>query len=44
MAIEVETKDTTALSDSELAEMADLCVEGDHHPGHQITPGLGLRL
>jgi hypothetical protein len=28
MAIEVETKDTTALSDAELAEMADLCVEG----------------
>lgn len=28
MAIEVETKDTTALSDAELAEMADICVEG----------------
>lgn len=28
MAIEVDTKDTTALSDAELAEMADLCVEG----------------
>ena len=28
MAIDVETKDTTALSDAELAEMADICVEG----------------
>ncbi len=28
MAIEVETKDCTALSDSELAEMADLCADG----------------
>ena len=28
MAIEVETKDCTALSDSEIAEMADLCVDG----------------
>ena len=28
MAIEVETKDTTALSDAELAEMADLCADG----------------
>ena len=28
MAIQVETKDCTALSDSELAEMADLCAEG----------------
>lgn len=28
MAIEVETKDCTALSDAELAEMADLCAEG----------------
>ena len=28
MAIEVETKDCTALSDAELAEMADLCVDG----------------
>lgn len=28
MAIEVETKDCTALSDAELAEMADICVEG----------------
>lgn len=30
MAIEVETKDCTALSDAELAEMADLCTEGPH--------------
>ncbi len=28
MAIDVETKDTSALSDAELAEMADLCVDG----------------
>jgi hypothetical protein len=28
MAIDVETKDCTALSDSELAEMADMCAEG----------------
>jgi len=28
MAIEVETKDCTALSDAELAEMADLCASG----------------
>jgi hypothetical protein len=28
MAIEVETKDCTALSDAELAEMADICAEG----------------
>ena len=28
MAIEVETKDCTALADGELAEMADLCAEG----------------
>lgn len=28
MAIEVDTKDCTALSDSELAEMADLCADG----------------
>jgi hypothetical protein len=28
MALEVTTKDCTALSDSELAEMADLCAEG----------------
>jgi hypothetical protein len=30
MAIEVETKDCTALSDAELAEMADLCADGPH--------------
>lgn len=28
MAIDVETKDCTALSDAELAEMADICMEG----------------
>ncbi len=28
MAIEIETKDTTALGDAELAELADLCAEG----------------
>ena len=28
MAIEVETKDTTALGDAELAELADICAEG----------------
>ena len=28
MSIEVETKDCTALSDAELAEMADLCAAG----------------
>jgi hypothetical protein len=28
MAIDVETKDCTALSDSELAEMADICMDG----------------
>jgi hypothetical protein len=28
MTIDVETKDTTALSDSELAEMADICTDG----------------
>jgi hypothetical protein len=28
MAIDVETKDCTALSDSELAEMADICTDG----------------
>jgi hypothetical protein len=28
MAIEVETKDCTALSDAELSEMADICVDG----------------
>ncbi|MGQ0616352.1 MAG: hypothetical protein ACT4PW_05095 [Acidimicrobiia bacterium] len=31
MAIEVETKDCTALTDSELTEMADLCAEGPSH-------------
>lgn len=30
MALEVTTKDTTALSDSELAEMADICSDGGH--------------
>jgi hypothetical protein len=30
MAIEVETKDCTALSDAELAEMADLCADAPH--------------
>ena len=28
MAIEVETKDCTALGDAELSEMADLCADG----------------
>ena len=28
MSIQVETKDCTALGDAELAELADLCVEG----------------
>src|SRR5580693_6459712 len=28
MAIEIETKDCTALSDAELAEMADICTDG----------------
>src|SRR6266850_6424738 len=28
MAIDTETKDTTALSDSELSEMADICADG----------------
>ena len=28
MAIDVETKDTTALTDAELAEMGDICVDG----------------
>ena len=28
MAIEIETKDTTALSDAELSEMADICTDG----------------
>jgi hypothetical protein len=31
MSIAVETKDCTALSDAELAEMADLCAEGPLH-------------
>jgi hypothetical protein len=31
MAIEVETKDCTALSDAELAEMADICADGPSH-------------
>jgi hypothetical protein len=31
MAIQIETKDCTALSDSELAEMADICAEGPSH-------------
>jgi hypothetical protein len=31
MAIEVTTKDCTALSDAELAEMADICAEGPSH-------------
>jgi hypothetical protein len=31
MATEVDTKDCTALSDAELAEMADLCVDGPAH-------------
>jgi hypothetical protein len=30
MALEVTTKDCTALSDSELAEMADICADGGH--------------
>ncbi len=30
MALEVTTKDSTALSDSELAEMADICADGGH--------------
>jgi hypothetical protein len=28
MTLEVETKDCTALSDAELAEMADICTDG----------------
>ena len=28
MAIEVQTKDCTALSDAELSEMADICADG----------------
>ena len=41
MATDVETKDCTALSDAELAEMADLCADGPHryeagpHEGRQ---------
>lgn len=31
MAIDVETKDCTALSDAELAEMADICADGPSH-------------
>lgn len=31
MAIDVTTKDCTALSDAELAEMADICAEGPSH-------------
>ncbi|MBA2625155.1 MAG: hypothetical protein H0U89_06085 [Acidimicrobiia bacterium] len=31
MAIDVETKDTTALGDAELAELADICAEGPAH-------------
>jgi hypothetical protein len=31
MAIEVETKDCTSLSDAELGEMADICAEGPAH-------------
>ena len=38
MAIEVETKDCTALSDAELAEMADLCAEGP--AGYRDRPAL----
>jgi len=34
MAMNVTTKDTTALSDAELAEMADLCV--DREPNFDI--------
>ena len=30
MALDVTTKDCTALSDSELAEMADICADGGH--------------
>lgn len=30
MALDVSTKDCTALSDSELAEMADICADGGH--------------
>jgi hypothetical protein len=31
MSIQVETKDTTSISDAELAEMADLCVDREPH-------------
>lgn len=34
MALEVTTKDCTALGDSELAEMADICADGGH--GYEI--------
>ena len=34
MAIELETKDCTALSDAELGEMADICADGP--AGYQI--------
>ena len=34
MSIAVDTKDCTALSDTELVEMADLCAEGPH--GHEV--------
>ena len=33
MALDVTTKDCTALSDSELAEMADICADGGHGYG-----------
>lgn len=33
MALDVTTKDCTALSDSELAEMADICADGGHAYG-----------
>lgn len=34
MALDVTTKDCTALSDSELAEMADICADGGH--GYEV--------
>ena len=34
MALDVTTKDCTALSDSELAELADLCADGGH--GYEV--------
>lgn len=34
MGFEVQTKDCTALSDAELADMADICVEGNS--GHEV--------